>query len=126
MNIRSGEADAWVFLRVHGRLPCVEDSLVWVAAASDRLLPVVTGGCGSIAAGRDYGVTGKAACKRWSARMQMLGQEECNRVVKPVQLRINHGAPAGGCSPVAFSCSPVRTQPFLPSGRPFRVGLLPL
>ncbi|MCO3108473.1 hypothetical protein FA482_05340 [Pseudomonas aeruginosa] len=80
----------------------------------------------SIAAGRDYGVTGKAACKRWSARMQMLGQEECNRVVKPVQLRINHGAPAGGCSPVAFSCSPARTQPFLPSGKPFRVGLLPL
>ncbi|MCV6455768.1 hypothetical protein, partial [Pseudomonas aeruginosa] len=80
----------------------------------------------SIAAGRDYGVTGKAACKRWSARMQMLGQEEYNRVVKPVQLRINHGAPAGGCSPVAFSCSPARTQPFLLSGRPFRVGLLPL
>lgn len=40
--------------------------------------------------------------------------------------RLNHWAPAGGCSPVAFSCSPVRTQPFLPSGRPFRVGLLPL
>ncbi len=36
---------------------------------------------GSIAAGRDYGVTGKVACKRWSARMQMLGQGECNRVV---------------------------------------------
>ncbi|MEQ6839687.1 hypothetical protein, partial [Pseudomonas aeruginosa] len=44
-------------------------------------LPVATGHYGSIAAGRDYGVTGKAACKRWSARMQMLGQGECNRVV---------------------------------------------
>lgn len=39
------------------------------------------GSFGSIAAGRDYGVTGKVACKRWSARMQMLGQGEYNRVV---------------------------------------------
>lgn len=42
---------------------------------------------GANEAGRDYGVTVEAACKRWSARMQMLGQEECNRVVKSVQLR---------------------------------------
>lgn len=41
----------------------------------------------SAAAGRGYGVTVEAVCKRWSARMQMLGQEECNRVVESVQLR---------------------------------------
>lgn len=65
---------------VHRPLIALPDVRYGPVAASRR-------GQLSAAAGRGYGVTVEAVCKRWSARMQMLGQEECNRVVKSVQLR---------------------------------------